>query len=66
MEHYQLSEVKSMVVDPFSQFPLDRNVVLMRVQPQSKMQNLLGYAMNKMKVSYKWVSMCKLPTPVFI
>lgn len=51
MEHYQLSDVKSLVVDPFAHFPLDKNVVRMKVQPQSKMQNLLGFAMNKMKVS---------------
>lgn len=50
MEHYQLGETRTIEASLFGDMRLDDNVVHMKVQTNSRMPNLLGFAMNKIKV----------------
>ena len=49
MENYTKGEVKEVEEAPV--FPLDETGVLMRVTGGSKIRNLMGFAMKKIKVS---------------
>lgn len=49
MEHYQLADIKTIEANLFSDIQLEENVVHMKVQSHSRMQNLLGFALNKIK-----------------
>lgn len=49
MENYTKGEVKEVEDPPV--FPLDESGIQMRVTGGSKLQNLMGFAMKKIKVS---------------
>ena len=51
MDQYQLGETKILEPNLLSDMRLAENVIHMKVQNHSRMQNLLGFAMNKIKVS---------------
>ena len=53
MENYDKGEVKEVEEPPV--FPLDETGIQMRVTGGSKIRNLMGFAMKKIKVS------CSLP-----
>lgn len=50
MENYQLGETRTVEAHLFADLCLDDSVVHMKVQAHSRMQNLLGFALNKIKV----------------
>ena len=50
MENYEKGEVKEVEDSPV--FSLDSNDIMMRVAAGSKIHNLMGYAMKRIKVEY--------------
>lgn len=51
MDQYQLGETHTLEANLVADIQLADNAVHMRVQSHSRMQNLLGFALNKIKVS---------------
>ncbi len=52
MEHYVLGETRDVEDEDPAQLTTDPNAVHMRVKDGSKIRNLMGYAMKKIKVNH--------------
>lgn len=55
MENYTKGETREVEMEPL--FEVDQTCVDMKVNAGSKIRNLMGYAMNKIKVSDSWWAM---------
>lgn len=55
MENYTKGETREVEMEPL--FEVDQTCVDMKVNAGSKIRNLMGYAMNKVKVSDSWWAM---------